>query len=143
MSAKYLGKTFDIHGGGVDNIFPHNECEIAQAEAATGKPFARFWMLVGSLTIGGVKMSKSLNNFVSVRDVLAKYKPQVARFFILSGHYRSPMDYSDEALQGAQRGWERLTGPYIVARASASATRSTRISTRPPVWRSCSISHAR
>jgi cysteinyl-tRNA synthetase len=113
MSTKYLGETFDIHGGGVDNIFPHNECEIAQAEAATGKPFARFWMLTGSLTIGGIKMSKSLNNFVSIRDVLARYKPQVARFFILSGHYRSPLDYSEEAIQGAQRGWERMVGPYL------------------------------
>jgi cysteinyl-tRNA synthetase len=113
MSTKYLGETFDIHGGGVDNIFPHNECEIAQAEAASGKPFAHYWMLTGSLTIGGVKMSKSLNNFVSIQDVLARYKPQVARFFILSGHYQSPLDYSDEAMQGAQRGWERLVGPYL------------------------------
>jgi cysteinyl-tRNA synthetase len=112
MSTKYLGETFDIHGGGVDNIFPHNECEIAQAEAATGKPFARFWMLTGSLTTGGVKMSKSLNNFVSIQDALARNKPQVWRFFILSGHYRSPLDFSEEAIQGAQRGWERLVGPY-------------------------------
>jgi cysteinyl-tRNA synthetase len=114
MSTKYLGETFDIHGGGVDNIFPHNECEIAQAEAANGKPFAHFWLLTGSLTVGGVKMSKSLNNFVTIRDVLSRCKPQVVRFFILSGHYRSPLDYSEDALQGAQRGWERLVSPYLV-----------------------------
>jgi cysteinyl-tRNA synthetase len=112
MSMKYLGETFDIHGGGVDNIFPHNECEIAQAEAATGKPFARFWLLTGSLTIQGVKMSKSLNNFVSIRDALAKYRPEAIRFFILSGHYRSPLDFSEEAMAGANRGWQRLIGPY-------------------------------
>jgi cysteinyl-tRNA synthetase len=112
MSTKYLGETFDIHGGGVDNIFPHNECEIAQAEAATGKTFARYWLLTGSLTVGGVKMSKSLNNFVSLRDALASYRPEAIRFFILSGNYRSPLDYSEEAMQGAVRGWERLTGAY-------------------------------
>jgi cysteinyl-tRNA synthetase len=112
MSTKYLGETFDIHGGGVDNIFPHNECEIAQAEAATGKPFARYWLLTGSLTVGGVKMSKSLNNFVSLRDALATHRPEAIRFFILSGLYRSPLDYSEEAMQGAARGWERLTGAY-------------------------------
>jgi cysteinyl-tRNA synthetase len=112
MSTKYLGETFDIHGGGVDNIFPHNECEIAQAEAATGKPFARYWLLTGSLTVGGVKMSKSLDNFVSLRDALATHRPEAIRFFILSGNYRSPLDYSEDALQGAVRGWERLVGPY-------------------------------
>jgi cysteinyl-tRNA synthetase len=112
MSTKYLGETFDIHGGGVDNIFPHNECEIAQAEAATGKPFARYWLLTGSLTVGGVKMSKSLNNFVSIQDALAKYRPEAIRFFILSGLYRSPLDYSEDAMQGASRGWERLMGAY-------------------------------
>jgi cysteinyl-tRNA synthetase len=112
MSTKYLGETFDIHGGGVDNIFPHNECEIAQAEAATGKPFARYWLLTGSLTVGGVKMSKSLNNFITIRDSLAKYHPEAIRFFILSGHYRSPLDYSEDALIGASHGWEHLIGPY-------------------------------
>jgi cysteinyl-tRNA synthetase len=112
MSTKYLGETFDIHGGGVDNIFPHNECEIAQAEAATGKTFARYWLLTGSLTIQGVKMSKSLNNFVSIRDALKDHRPEAVRFFILSGHYRSPLDFSEDALGGASRGWERLIGPY-------------------------------
>ena len=121
MSTKYLGETFDIHGGGVDNIFPHNECEIAQAEAATGKPFARYWLLTGSLTVGGVKMSKSLNNFVPLRDALARYRPEAIRFFILSGNYRSPLDYSEEGMAGASRGWERLVGPYLALLQRAAA----------------------
>ncbi len=111
MSRKYLGETFDIHGGGIDNIFPHNECEIAQSEAAHGLPFARYWLLAGSLTVDGVKMSKSLNNFLTIRDALRRYRPEAIRFFILSGHYRNPVDFSETALEGAQRGWERLTSP--------------------------------
>jgi cysteinyl-tRNA synthetase len=116
MSAKYLGDTFDIHGGGVDNIFPHNECEIAQSEAATGQPFARYWLLGGSLTLEGVKMSKSLGNVLTIKDALKKYRPEALRFFILSSHYRSPIDFSDEALMAASRGWERLTGPAQAVR---------------------------
>ncbi|MBI3241809.1 MAG: cysteine--tRNA ligase [Chloroflexi bacterium] len=116
MSAKYLGETFDIHGGGVDNIFPHNECEVAQSEAANGQPFANYWMLTGSLTVEGVKMSKSLGNFVTVKDILKKYRPEAVRFFILTGHYRGPIDFSDEALEAASKGWERLAAPALTAR---------------------------
>jgi cysteinyl-tRNA synthetase len=116
MSSKYLGETFDIHGGGIDNIFPHNECEIAQSEAANGKPFANYWLLTGSLTIDGVKMSKSLGNFVTIKDVLQRFRPQAIRFFILSGHYRSPVDFSDEALEAASKGWERLTAPALAVK---------------------------
>jgi cysteinyl-tRNA synthetase len=112
MSTKYLGETFDIHGGGVDNIFPHNECEIAQSEAANGKPFARYWLLVGSLTINGVKMSKSLGNFVTIKEALRKYSPQAIRTFVLTSQYRSPVDFSEEALSSAQKGWERLMVPF-------------------------------
>ena len=108
MSTKYLGETFDIHGGGLDNIFPHNECEIAQAEAATGKPFARYWVLVGSLTVNGVKMSKSLGNFLTIKDALRLYSPDALRFFVLSSHYRSPVDFTRAALLAAERGIERL-----------------------------------
>ena len=108
MATKYLGETFDIHGGGLDNIFPHNECEIAQAEAATGKPFARYWVLAGSLTVNGVKMSKSLGNFLTIKDALKLYSPEAIRFFILSSHYRSPVDFSRDALLAAERGVERL-----------------------------------
>ncbi len=116
MSTKYLGDTFDIHGGGVDNIFPHNECEIAQAEAATGKPFANYWLLTGSLTVDGVKMSKSLGNFVTIRDLLKKHRPEALRFFVLSGSYRSPIDFSDEALEAAAKGWARLAAPAQAVR---------------------------
>ncbi len=108
MATKYLGETFDIHGGGLDNIFPHNECEIAQAEAATGKPFARYWVLSGSLTVNGVKMSKSLGNFLTVKEALNLYSPEAIRFFVLSSHYRSPVGFSRETLLAAERGVERL-----------------------------------
>ena len=108
MSAKYLGETFDIHGGGLENIFPHNECEIAQSEAATGKPFANYWILVGSLTVDGVKMSKSLGNFLTLKDALKLYSPAAIRLFILSSHYRGPIDFSRDAILAAERGVERL-----------------------------------
>ncbi len=111
MSTKYLGETFDIHGGGLENMFPHNECEIAQSEALTGKPFSNYWLLAGSLTLEGVKMSKSLGNVFTIKDALAQYPAGVIRFFILSSLYRSPIDYSAEALEAARRGWERLVGP--------------------------------
>jgi cysteinyl-tRNA synthetase len=108
MATKYLGETFDIHGGGLDNIFPHNECEIAQSEAVTGKPFARYWALVGSLTVNGVKMSKSLGNFLTIKDALKIYRPEALRLFILSSHYRSRVDFSRDAILAAERGVERL-----------------------------------
>lgn len=108
MANKYLGKTFDIHGGGLENIFPHNECEIAQSEAATGEQFARYWILVGSLTVDGVKMSKSLGNFLTLKDALKLYSPEAIRYFVLSGHYRSPLDFGRDAILAAERGIERL-----------------------------------
>ncbi len=108
MSRKYLGPNFDIHGGGIDNIFPHNECEIAQSESANDQPFANYWMLVGSLTVDGVKMSKSLGNFLTIKDALAGYRPEVVRTFILSAHYSNPVDFSEDALDGAKSGWERM-----------------------------------
>ena len=116
MATKYLGPTFDIHGGGLENIFPHNECEIAQSEVWTGKPFARYWLLAGSLTIEGVKMSKSLGNFVTIKDALRRYRAEAIRFFILSSHYRSPVDYSSEALDAAEAGLQRLLGPVALVR---------------------------
>jgi cysteinyl-tRNA synthetase len=115
MAKKYLGATFDIHGGGIDNIFPHNECEIAQSESANGATFANYWLLSGSLNVPDaidgtpVKMSKSLGNFISVKDALQDYRPEVIRYFIFSAHYSSPVTYSDEAVQAAQSGWERLS----------------------------------
>jgi cysteinyl-tRNA synthetase len=116
MATKYLGETFDIHGGGVDNIFPHNECEIAQSEAATGKPFANYWLLGGSLTLDGVKMSKSLGNVLTITDALRRWRPEAIRLFTYSAHYRSPIDFSEEALEAAARGWERAIGPALVVR---------------------------
>lgn len=116
MSTKYLGETFDIHGGGVDNIFPHNECEIAQAEAATGKPFARYWLLTGSLTLNGVKMSKSLGNVLNVAEALKKYSAQAIRYFILSSHYSNPIDFSDAAVEAAAKGLERVLTPVRAVR---------------------------
>jgi cysteinyl-tRNA synthetase len=108
MSMKYLGETFDIHGGGMDNQFPHHECEIAQSEAATGKPFVKYWIHNNLVTVNGKKMSKSLGNFVTLKDAFMEYDPLVVRFFILQSHYRSTLDFSNEALQGAKTGYEKL-----------------------------------
>jgi cysteinyl-tRNA synthetase len=117
MATKYLGETFDIHGGGVDNIFPHNECEIAQAEAATGKPFANYWLLTGSLTLDGVKMSKSLGNVLNVEQALQKYSAHAIRYFILSSHYSNPIDFSEAAIEAASKGLERVLVPVRSVRA--------------------------
>jgi len=108
MSMKYLGETIDIHGGGPDLIFPHHENEIAQSEAATGKPFARYFMHVGYLNINNRKMSKSLGNFFTVRDILKQYDPEVLRFFMLSSHYRSPINFGEDLMQQARSALERL-----------------------------------
>jgi cysteinyl-tRNA synthetase len=116
MARKYLGQTFDIHGGGIDNIFPHNECEIAQSEAVNGKPFARYWMLVGTLTLDGVKMSKSLGNTLTINEALQRWRPEAIRTFILSSHYASPVDFSEMAVEGAYKGWQRLWGAVSLTR---------------------------
>jgi cysteinyl-tRNA synthetase len=109
MSSKYLGFGFDIHGGGSDLIFPHHENEIAQAEAYwDDSPFARYWLHNGFVTVDEEKMSKSLGNFFIVRDLLQEWQPEVLRFFLLSTHYRSPLDYSTEALDVARRSYNRL-----------------------------------
>ncbi|MGB2869073.1 MAG: cysteine--tRNA ligase [Bacteroidota bacterium] len=108
MSMKYLGETFDIHGGGLDNQFPHHECEIAQSECATGKPFARYWIHNNLVTINGQKMSKSLGNFITLKDAFRNYDPLVVRMFILQSHYRSTLDFSESALGGAKAGLEKL-----------------------------------
>lgn len=108
MSMKYLGATLDIHGGGLENIFPHHECEIAQSEAVTGKPFVRYWLHNNMVTVNGQKMGKSLGNFITLKDAFKKYRPLTVRFFILSTHYRSPLDFSNEALEAADKGLSRL-----------------------------------
>lgn len=108
MSKKYLGEEIDIHAGGEDLIFPHHENEIAQSEAANGKPFAKYWMHNGFLNIDNKKMGKSLGNFFTVRDIGKKYDLQVLRFFMLSAHYRSPLNFSAELMEAAKNGLERI-----------------------------------
>ena len=108
MSMKYLGETFDIHGGGLDNQFPHHECEIAQSECATGKPFVKYWIHNNLVTVNGQKMSKSLGNFVTLKDIFKKFDPAVIRFFILQSHYRSTLDFSEQALDASKTGLSKL-----------------------------------
>jgi cysteinyl-tRNA synthetase len=108
MSTQCLGDHFDIHGGGMDLMFPHHENEIAQSEAATGHHFVNYWMHNGFVQIDEQKMSKSLGNFFTVREVLKQYRPEVVRFFILSSYYRSPLNYSDENLNTAKAALDRF-----------------------------------
>ncbi len=108
MSMKYLGETFDIHCGGKDLLFPHHENEVAQSECATGKPFARYWMHNGFINIDNEKMSKSLGNFFTVRDILKEYDPEDVRMFMLSAHYRSPINFSREMVAQAHASLQRL-----------------------------------
>ena len=115
MSTKCLGNTFDIHGGGHDLQFPHHENEIAQSEAATGCEYARNWMHVGFINVDGEKMSKSLGNFFTIRDVMAKYLPETVRFFLLSSHYRSQVNFSDSALDESHNSLSRLYQALKVA----------------------------
>ncbi|AJH79473.1 cysteine--tRNA ligase [Heyndrickxia coagulans] len=112
MARKYLGDTIDIHAGGQDLTFPHHENEIAQSEALTGKPFARYWLHNGYINIDNEKMSKSLGNFVLVHDIIKRHDPQVLRFFMLSVHYRHPINYSEELLANAKAGLERIKTSY-------------------------------
>ncbi len=108
MSMRYLGQTIDIHGGGLENVFPHHECEIAQSEAATGKEFVRYWMHNNMVTVDGRKMGKSLGNFTLLSELFSRWDPMVVRLYILRSHYRSPLDFSDQGLAGAKSGLERL-----------------------------------
>ncbi|MBN1270584.1 MAG: cysteine--tRNA ligase, partial [Kiritimatiellae bacterium] len=109
MSMRYLGESFDIHTGGIDNIFPHHEDEIAQSEAATGKPFARYWLHCAHLVVDGKKMSKSLGNFHTLRDVVARgYSGREVRYILLATHYRQPLNFTFEALDGARQALKRL-----------------------------------
>ncbi|RHW33878.1 cysteine--tRNA ligase [Neobacillus notoginsengisoli] len=112
MARKYLGDTLDIHAGGQDLAFPHHENEIAQSEALTGKPFARYWMHNGYINIDNEKMSKSLGNFVLVHEIIKNHDPQVLRFFMLSVHYRNPINYSEELLENTRAAFERLKTSY-------------------------------
>ena len=108
MAKKYLGDTIDIHAGGEDLIFPHHENEIAQSEAANGKPFAKYWLHNGFIMVNNEKMSKSAGNFFTVREIAAEFPYEVIRFFILNGHYRSPLNFSRDLMQACQNGLERI-----------------------------------
>ena len=108
MSMKYLGESIDIHAGGIDLVFPHHENEIAQSEGATGKQFVKYWMHNGFLNIDGEKMSKSLGNFFTAREIMEKYHPAVIRMFFLLKHYRSPINFSEDRIKEAQQALERI-----------------------------------
>lgn len=112
MAMRYLGETIDIHGGGLDNKFPHHDCEIAQSEGATGKQFVKYWMHNNMVTVDGRKMGKSLGNFTLLRDLFDRWNPMVVRLYILRSHYRSPLDFSDTGLASAKSAFERLTSFY-------------------------------
>lgn len=120
MSKKYLGDEIDIHAGGEDLVFPHHENEIAQSEAANGVPFAKYWMHNAFLNIDGTKMSKSLGNFFTVRDISEKYDLQVLRFFMLSAHYRSPLNFNAELMEAAKNGLERIVNAGEIIREAIS-----------------------
>ena len=127
MSTKYLGETIDIHAGGQDLTFPHHENEIAQTEAQTGKPFANYWMHNGYITIDNEKMSKSKGNFFTVRDILNDYDGEIMRFFLLSGHYRSPINFSRELMEQAKNALTRMLNAknnlkHLIEKGSGSIT---------------------
>ncbi len=108
MSSAYLGETFDIHGGGKDLIFPHHENEIAQSEAAFGRPFVKYWVHNGFVNINQEKMSKSLGNFLLIRDLLKEFHPEALRLFLLSSHYRSPVDFTPQSMEEASAGLDKI-----------------------------------
>jgi cysteinyl-tRNA synthetase len=127
MSNKYLGADFDIHGGGADLVFPHHENEIAQSKAASGAGFARYWLHNGFITVDQEKMSKSLGNFFLLREILAKFPGDVVRFYLLSTHYRSPIDFADDKLAVAAKSLERIRNSLRLLEESA-----TRAASSPP-----------
>ncbi len=120
MAMKYLGESFDVHGGGQDLVFPHHECEIAQAEAATGKPFARFWLHNGLVNLGAEKMSKSLGNVLTVEALRERHDPEALRLYLLQTHYRNPVEFSEEGVLGMRRPLERFRALVDDAGALAS-----------------------
>ncbi len=135
MSMKYLGKTIDIHGGGLENQFPHHECEIAQSEAANGVQFVRYWVHNNMVTVDGQKMGKSLNNFITLKQAFAgahekltrNYNPLAIRQLVLNSHYRSPIDFSDAALFAAQSGYEKITETVKAVRGKLSQASTGKI----------------
>lgn len=135
MAKKYLGTTLDIHGGGHDLMFPHHECEVAQSEALNGETFVKYWMHNGYININNEKMSKSLGNGILVKEMLLKLKPQVIRYFMLSVHYRSPLNFSDDTIKQAENSVERIENAYanLIHRANnASANHAVIAQTADP-----------
>jgi len=120
MAMQYLGETFDLHGGGDDLIFPHHECEIAQAEGATGKPFVRYWLHNGLLNLGAEKMSKSLGNALTIRELVKRHDPDAMRLYLLGAHYRHPLDFAEERIVEAARALARLRGLVVEAERMAA-----------------------
>lgn len=112
MAKKYLGNTIDIHGGGMDNIFPHHDCEIAQSEVANEMPFVNYFLHNNLVTVNGVKMGKSLGNFITLDDLFQKYDPMIIRFYLLLNHYRKPTDFSDDKIIEAQKKYQEITNVY-------------------------------
>jgi cysteinyl-tRNA synthetase len=123
MAIQYLGETFDLHGGGEDLIFPHHECEIAQAEGATGRPFVRYWMHNGLLNLGAEKMSKSLGNTLAIREMVKRHDPDAMRLYLLGAHYRHPLDFAEERIGESARALARLRG--LVTEAERLAGKGT------------------
>jgi cysteinyl-tRNA synthetase len=113
MSSKMLGDTIDIHGGGQDLIFPHHENEIAQSEACTGQQFVKYWIHNGFVTVNKEKMSKSLNNFFTLKSIFEKYDPRVVRYYLMTQHYKSPLDFSDSGLDSAKNALQGLDDAYL------------------------------
>lgn len=136
MAMKYLGATFDIHGAGLENQFPHNECEIAQSESANGKPFVRYWMHNNMVTTGGVKMGKSLGNSAALRGLFQKYDPLALRFTLLQSHYRGTTEFTEDAITSAEVGYQKLLGSYRRLREAVGET------TLPELDRSHAIAKA-
>jgi cysteinyl-tRNA synthetase len=139
MSQKYLGETFDIHGGGRDLIFPHHENEIAQSEGATGKSFVRYWIHNGFVNINKEKMSKSLGNILTIKGILKDWHPEVLRLFFLSYHYRSPLDYSEDSFNEAKSGLDRF---YSTLKAVQDELTKTTFSPSPPTGEGFDVSSA-
>ncbi len=138
MSQKFLGDTFDIHGGGKDLVFPHHENEIAQSEGASGKPLANYWVHNGFVNIDQEKMSKSLGNFLTIRELLEECHPEVLRFFVVSSHYRSPIDFSQESVAVAAAGLERLyqsLDRLLEKAAGATVAESSTLDDKIETWR--------
>jgi cysteinyl-tRNA synthetase len=125
ISKKFLGNTFDIHGGGLDNIFPHHETEIAQSEVANGSPFVNYFMHNNLITVNGTKMGKSLGNFVTLEDLFKKFDPMVVRYFILLFHYRKPVDFSIEAIKQAEEQYNKISENFANIKSLAGNEYST------------------